>query len=111
VRTFRCPVRDQIREKGILSEVRAYVATHGNDPKLTDWINDRDQCDQIATFVRFECEEYAVPAGKTLDEMPQKRGKIFPLFTQRNIVVRCPIHGEQLYLYIGHHITQPLTHR
>ncbi len=56
--------------------------------------------------MRFECEEVVIPSGKTLDEMPKTGGgHIKPLGVQRNILVECPIHGTQLFLHIGNHVS------
>ena len=110
---FRCPVLNQIPAKGIVDEVRAFVAAHRpNDPATLKWINDRDRCDEQAEFVRFLCEEYAVPRGKTLDQMPRTgKGYIRPVAVQRNMIVRCPIHGEQIRQHMGNHISVKQTTR
>jgi hypothetical protein len=105
-KVHRCPVRDQIREKNLADQVRQYVESHRDDPKLNDWINDRDQCDQQAEFVRFIAEETIVPRGTKLTDMPRSRkGHIVPLGLMRNILVRCPIHGEQELQEVGHHVS------
>jgi hypothetical protein len=106
-KTYRCPVRDQIVEKGLVEGVRAYVAAHRGEPGLTDWINDKDQCEQQAAYVGFVAHENAVPSGKTLDEMPRTgTGYKQPLFTARNLLLRCPIHGEKILQIFGHHATE-----
>jgi hypothetical protein len=110
MKTYRCPVRDQIGAKGFVEEVRAYVAAHRDDPGLTDWINDRDRCDQQAKYLGFVAHENAVPFGKTLDEMPRTgKGYKKPLFTARNLLVNCPIHGKQILQIIGNHATEKLS--
>jgi hypothetical protein len=64
------------------------------------------ECVQEAEFVKFEAEEALIPSGKTLDQMPRtRRGHIKPLGVQRNILVKCPIHGLKYSLHIGHHVS------
>jgi len=62
-RYYRCPVLGQLTEKD-RDEIRAKQATVApGDPAYTDWFNDRDQCDQQAEFVKFDCEEVMIPNG------------------------------------------------
>jgi hypothetical protein len=89
--------------------VHEYVNSHPpDDPAVQAWINDRDQCDQQAEIVRFFKTDYALPVGKTLDQMPRTRKRDYvPLFLQHKFVVRCPIHGEQEYIKPdGNHISK-----
>lgn len=105
-KTFRCPVVNQVQEKGIENEVREYTRLHQGEPGITDWVNERDRCDQQAEFVKFVCEEFAIPNGTTLDQMPRTgKGHIRPIALGRNFIVRCPIHGEQFYQEFGHHVS------
>ena len=55
-------------------------------------------------------EEFIVPRGKTLEDMPRNRkGYPLPVAVQRNILVECPLHGKK---YItkpgGHHVNVKL---
>jgi hypothetical protein len=105
-KSFRCPVRDQIQEKDIEDEVRAYMTLHRGEPDVSAWVNDRDRCDQQAEFVKFLCEEVAVPNGMNLDQMPRTgNGHIRPIALGRSFIVRCPIHGEQFHQEFGHHVS------
>jgi hypothetical protein len=64
------------------------------------------RCGQEVEFVRFDCEDVVIPSGKTLDQMPKTgKGHTKPLFVQRNILVKCPIHGLKYSLHIGHHVS------
>jgi len=63
---------NQLAEKAVQDEVREYLASHDrNDPAVMATIRGWDQCRQQAEFVRFLCEEFAVPMGKELEEMPR----------------------------------------
>src|SRR5271165_2186311 len=105
-RSLRCPVLNQIQEKGIENEVREYVRSHQGESGVTEWVNDRNRCDQQAEFVRFLGEEAAVPNGTNLDHMPRTgKGHIRPIALGWNFIVRCPIHGEQFYQEFGHHVS------
>jgi hypothetical protein len=49
--------------------------------------------------------EYAVPAEKTLADMPKtSKGHPLPLAAQHNILVECPVHGKK-------YITKPGSHQ
>lgn len=62
-------------------------------------------CKEAVKYVRFAATEVLVPGGKNLGELPKtKRGHIAAT-TQRNIVVDCPVHGQQYLLEEGHHVT------
>ena len=64
------------------------------------------ECGQEAEFLRFRAEVYATPFGKNLEDMPRTRkGHFRPIAVQREVVVRCPVHGERLHRRIGHHIS------
>lgn len=63
-------------------------------------------CGQEVEFVRFVCEEVFIPHGKTLDQFPKTRkGHIKAVGVQRDILVKCPIHGLKYSLHIGHHVS------
>lgn len=105
MKRYRCPVMDQIREKNLGQKLREFMASH-NENAVRKWIDDHDQCSQEADFVRFVDEEFIRPSGTTLDQSPRTGGgHIQPIAVQRNILVRCPIHGEQVFLHHGHHIS------
>ncbi len=107
---YRCPVMDQLRERNLGQELREFRGSH-DEAEVRKWINDHDQCDQEAEFVRFIAEEIIVPPGLTdLDQLPRTgKGHLLAIGTQRNILVRCPIHGEQIFLHHGSHITVKLN--
>jgi hypothetical protein len=109
-KVYRCPVRGLLLESGDLFEaVKAEIEAKGLEGQARiDFIEDRDQCDQMAKYVRFECEEVIIPSEKTVEDMPKNRyGNVFPQGVARNILVRCPIHGEKiLQKPDGHHITE-----
>jgi hypothetical protein len=49
-------------------------------------------------------EEYILPLGKTLDDMPKSaKGHPLPLGVQRNILMECSVHGRRYILKMGHH--------
>jgi hypothetical protein len=63
-------------------------------------------CGQQAEYVRFDCEEFVVPFGQTLDQMPKTpKGHIKPLGVQRNILIKCSIHGLKYQRQIGNHVS------
>lgn len=92
-------------EKNLGKTLREFQATH-DEAAVRKWIDDHDQCDQEAEFVEFICEEYVRPRDTPLDQLPRTgKGHLLAKGTQRNILVRCPIHGEQLFLHHGNHIS------
>jgi hypothetical protein len=106
---YRCPVlnlaqaREDIRDK-----IRAFVQSHATgDPAVIEFIHQHDQCDQQAEFVRFVGENVAIPSGTSLDQLPLTATGKKQAITQRDMIVRCPIHGEQVYSTPeGHHVTE-----
>lgn len=105
---YRCPVlnlaeaREDIRDK-----IRAFVKSHANDPAaVLKFMHEHDQCDQQAEFVRFVGENVAIPSGMTFDQLLLTATGKRQAITQRDMIVRCPIHGEVLLSSPeGHHVT------
>ncbi len=57
-------------------------------------------CAEQATYVRFAAEEIFSKNVEPID-ISTLQG------VARNIVVRCPIHGEKIIQVFGHHIDTP----
>ena len=56
------------------------------------------ECGREAEYVRFHVEEAVIQPGRKFDEI-----RLAPV--ARNIVVRCPVHGEKIVQKIGNHIS------
>jgi hypothetical protein len=105
--TYRCPVNNLLADPTRADAFKAEADAKGlTGQARLDLLNELDRCDQAAAYVKFLGEEIMIRSGTKLEDQPRTgKGHLKGIATQRNVLVRCPIHGEQIWWHNGTHVT------